>query len=88
MWGRGCYFAQDASYSNGYAPPDSQQQKHMYVARVLTGVFTKGRRDMLVAPQKGPSVLYDSVVNDTINPTIFVVFIDTGAYPEYLITYT
>ena len=63
----------------------------MYLVRVLTGEFTKGRNEMLVPPAKDPNdaaVLYDSVVNDTSNPTIFVVFYDADAYPEYLITYT
>ena len=87
---RGCYFARDASYSNGYASPDALGQKHMYVVRVLTGQFTTGRTEMIVAPPKDPSdkaVLFDSVVNDTATPTISVVFYDADAYPEYLITY-
>ena len=45
---------------------------------------------MIVAPPKDPSdpaVLFESVVNTTSNPSIFVVFYDADAYPEYLITY-
>ena len=90
MHGQGCYFARDASYSNGYAPPDSQQQKYMYVVRVLTGEYTQGASAMIVAPPKDPNdptVLFDSVVNNTSNPSIFVVFYDADAYPEYLVTY-
>ena len=90
MYGQGCYFARDASYSNGYAPPDSQQQKRMYLVRVLTGEFTPGKHAMIVAPPKNPSdptVLFDSVVDTPTNPSIYVVFYDADAYPEYLITY-
>jgi poly [ADP-ribose] polymerase 10/14/15 len=90
MYGHGCYFARDASYSNRYAPPDSQQQKRMYIVRVLTGQFTNGANAMMVAPPKDPTdptVPYDSVVDNTSNPTIFVVFYEPDAYPEYLITY-
>lgn len=63
----------------------------MYLVRVLVGQFTKGARDMAVAPAKDPSdptVLFDSVVDNASNPGIFVVFYDSDAYPEYLITYT
>ena len=45
---------------------------------------------MLVPPAKSPNnpnVLYDSVVDNIANPSIFVVFYDAQAYPEYLITF-
>ena len=98
MYGQGCYFARDASYSNRYARSQRyfserpvSQPKHMYLARVLTGEFTRGTSTMIVAPPKDPkypTVLFDSVVDNTANPSIFVVFYDADAYPEYLITYT
>ena len=62
----------------------------MYLVRVLVGEYTKGISSMIVAPPKDPNdatVLYDSVVDNTSNPAIFVVFYDADAYPEYLITY-
>ena len=62
----------------------------MYVVRVLTGEYTTGSNAMIVAPPKDPSnsaVLFDSVVDNMSNPSIYVVFYDTDAYPEYLITY-
>ena len=34
-----------------------------------------------------PNVLYDSVVDNVGNPSIFVGFYDAQAYPEYLITF-
>ena len=77
--GQGTYFARDASYSVGYAPADDQGMRHIYLIRVLTGEFTRGSNDMIVAPPKDPNdptVLFDSV------------FYDADAYPEYLITYT
>ena len=64
--------------------------KRMYLVRVLVGEYTQGISSMIVAPPKGPNdatVLYDSVVDNTSNPSIFVVFYDADAYPEYLITY-
>jgi len=62
----------------------------MYVVRVLTGQYTAGSSSMIVAPSKDPNdpaVLFESVVDDTSNPSIFVVFYDADAYPEYLIVY-
>ena len=90
VYGQGCYFARDASYSNNYAAQDSQGMKSMYLVRVLTGEFTLGKGSMIVAPPKDPSdpsVLFDSVVDNTPNPSIYVVFYDADTYPEYLITY-
>ena len=90
VYGQGTYFALDASYSNRYASVDAKGLKHMYLARVLTGEYTQGSKDMLVAPpknQRNPTVLFDSVVDSTPTPSIFVVFYDADVYPEYLIIY-
>ena len=89
-YGKGCYFARDASRSNRYASPDAQGLKHMYLVRVLTGQYTVGKSFMIVAPPKDPNdpaVLFESVVDNTSNPSIFVVFYDADMYPEYLIVY-
>ena len=63
----------------------------MYVVRVLVGDFTKGTKDMIVPPSKNdPSnknLRFDSVVDDTARPHIFVVFQDHQCYPEYLISF-
>ncbi|XP_005247216.1 protein mono-ADP-ribosyltransferase PARP15 isoform X3 [Homo sapiens] len=92
-YGKGTYFAVDASYSakDTYSKPDSNGRKHMYVVRVLTGVFTKGRAGLVTPPPKNPhnpTDLFDSVTNNTRSPKLFVVFFDNQAYPEYLITFT
>ncbi|XP_035513982.1 protein mono-ADP-ribosyltransferase PARP14-like, partial [Morone saxatilis] len=90
--GNGSYFAVDPAYSaQGYARPDISGHKRMYLARVLVGDFTQGRAGMIVPPAKGSrsaSDLYDSVVDNTANPTMFIIFSDIQAYPEYLITFT
>ncbi|XP_034396584.1 protein mono-ADP-ribosyltransferase PARP14-like [Cyclopterus lumpus] len=91
MLGNGSYFAVDPAYSaKGYAPADAAGHKRMYLSRVLVGDFTKGRQGLITPPCKpsgNPSDLYDSVVDQTANPTMFVVFKDVQAYPEYLITF-
>ena len=89
-FGKGVYFARDASMSVGYAQPDrSTGLRYMYYARVAVGEYTNGAQGMLVPPNKGNigNDSYDSVVNDINNPTIFVLFYDNQYYPEYLITF-
>ncbi|XP_017363673.1 protein mono-ADP-ribosyltransferase PARP15 isoform X1 [Cebus imitator] len=91
-YGKGTYFAVDASYSakDTYSRPDSNGRKHMYVVRVLTGVYTQGHAELVAPPPKNPhsaTDLFDSVTDDTLYPRLFVVFFDNQAYPEYLITF-
>ncbi len=92
MYGNGSYFAVDPTYSaQGYAKPDARRHKRMYLARVLVGDFTQGRSGMITPPSKGSgnaADLYDSVTDNTTRPTMFIVFNDIQAYPEYLITFT
>ncbi|XP_059503364.1 protein mono-ADP-ribosyltransferase PARP14-like isoform X2 [Stegostoma tigrinum] len=90
--GKGTYFAVNASYSyqETYSRTDAHGFKHIYRARVLTGVSCRGQPGMITPPSKSstnPTDLYDSVVDDEQNPTMFVIFNDIQAYPEYLITF-
>lgn len=91
-FGKGVYFAVKASYSaeNKYSRPETNGNKHMFLARVLTGEYAKGDEDMKTPPPKDPKnplKLYDSVVNDTSSPVLFVIFYDAQCYPEYIITF-
>ncbi|KAL7881397.1 hypothetical protein AOLI_G00082450, partial [Acnodon oligacanthus] len=91
-YGKGTYFALNASYSanNTYSVPNQQGHKNMYLCRVLTGDYTLGNQTMIVPPAKSTNGIdnYDTVVDNVNAPTIFVVFRDDHAYPEYLITFT
>lgn len=90
-YGNGTYFAVNADYSaqDIYSQPNQNGEKHMYLCRVLTGDHALGQKGMVAPPPKtSTSVeLYDSVVNNTVKPQIFVVFHDNHAYPEYLIKF-
>ena len=86
-FGKGIYFATDASYSVNYAKTDGSGIRYMYVARVAVGEFTVGSTEMKVPPKKSGNISYDSVVNQVSNPSIFVMFYDNQYYPEYLITF-
>ncbi|KAK7120425.1 hypothetical protein R3I94_020427 [Phoxinus phoxinus] len=90
MYGNGSYFAVDPSYSaQGYSKPDVNGHKRMYLARVLVGDFTQGKPGLPVPPAKSTNSadLYNSVTDSISNPTMFVIFNDVQAYPEYLITF-
>ena len=91
--GNGVYFAVDASYSarSTYSPPDPSGKRYMYLARVLVGDYTVGRKGLIVPPNKqnpnDPTEAFDTVVDQNPNPAIFVTFYDWQCYPDYLITF-
>ena len=69
------YFARDAKYSLGYAPVGVGGRQYMYLARVLVGQYCVGNTSMIVPPPKNPSrpeILYESVVDNQVDPAIFV----------------
>lgn len=90
-YGNGTYFAINASYSacDTYSKPNQNGEKCMYLCRVLTGDYTLGRQHMIAPPARSASSvhLYDSVVDNVAKPNMFVIFHDTQACPEYLITF-
>ena len=90
-YGKGAYFARDANYSQGYSAQNSAGDRSMFQCRVLTGDYTTGNSSLKDVPIKDstttPVTRYDSVVDATGNPRIYVIFSDTQAYPAYLITF-
>ncbi|XP_064533697.1 protein mono-ADP-ribosyltransferase PARP10 isoform X2 [Pseudopipra pipra] len=91
LYGRGVYFAARAAISarDQYSPPSADGTKFIFVAKVLTGMFVAGRQGLRAPPLRegaeGPQ-RYHSVVDNPQQPDIFVIFNDTQAYPQYLIT--
>ncbi|XP_039900940.1 protein mono-ADP-ribosyltransferase PARP14-like isoform X2 [Simochromis diagramma] len=92
-YGHGTYFAVNANYSAQptYSKPAADGSQLMFVARVLTGVFAQGQKDTMKVPPprntQQPHDRYDSVVDKMDNPSMYVVFHDNQAYPDYLITF-
>ena len=90
-YGRGIYFAKNASDSKYYAKPSEHHHRYMFLARVLVGTYTAGARSYCRPPPKyyvdPESDLYDSCVNNVKNPTVFVIFDNDQCYPEYIIKY-
>ncbi|XP_036949415.1 protein mono-ADP-ribosyltransferase PARP10 isoform X2 [Acanthopagrus latus] len=91
VYGQGVYFAVNSALSvqDQYSPPNADGYKFIFVSKVLTGDYTKGCHSMKTAPLKETGDIplrYDSVTDDITKPTMFVIFNDTQAFPEYLIT--
>uniref|UniRef100_A0A3P9PQE6 Poly [ADP-ribose] polymerase n=1 Tax=Poecilia reticulata TaxID=8081 RepID=A0A3P9PQE6_POERE len=92
VYGQGVYFAVNSALSvqDQYSPPNADGYKFIFASKVLTGDFTKGCHSMKTAPLKETGDIplrYDSVTDDITKPTMFVIFNDTQAFPEYLITW-
>ncbi|XP_020656084.3 protein mono-ADP-ribosyltransferase PARP12 isoform X1 [Pogona vitticeps] len=88
LYGKGSYFARDASYSHAYCHSNTRT-KTMIVARVLVGDYVPGKATYLrppCRPNQG-NRFYDSCVDNTLNPSIFVIFEKHQIYPAYIIEY-
>ncbi|KAL4635573.1 poly ADP-ribose polymerase 14-like [Arapaima gigas] len=92
-YGHGTYFAREAYYSchDSYSNPDENGHKFIYRARVLTGKACQGNGQMKEPAALNPSDprdgLHDCAVDNPNNPFVYVIFCDSGAYPEYLISF-
>lgn len=88
-FGLGVYFAVDSAYSmqKPFSPPDSVGTRYMYQCKVLVGHYTRGDPTMKTLPIREGKIRYDSATNDDRNPAMYVIFHDSQAYPEYLITF-
>jgi poly [ADP-ribose] polymerase 10/14/15 len=64
----------------------------MFYARVMVGntIVLNPNKDLRMPPPvnaANPNDLYDSVQGFTGNSDVFMIYTNTQAYPEYLITY-
>ncbi|NWY71793.1 PAR14 polymerase, partial [Erithacus rubecula] len=92
-FGNGTYFAVNASYSaqDIYSKPDVNGKKYMYMAQVLVGEYSLGKKGSITPAQKNASNsvdLFDSSTDNVNQPSMFIIFNDIQAYPAYLITFT
>ena len=92
VYGKGVYFARDASYSTypKYSAPDKHGVQYMFAARAAVGEYCRGKMDQLAPDVRDARthLLYDSTVDNPRDPSIFVTYHDAQAYPEYLIQFT
>jgi hypothetical protein len=89
MYGKGVYSARNFSYSarDEFSRPDQKRRKYVIQCSVLTGEFVVGNASMVAPPDLPSGVQCDSVVDDVVDPSIFVVFTDFRMYPQYVITF-
>ncbi|KAK3548586.1 hypothetical protein QTP70_014778, partial [Hemibagrus guttatus] len=91
MFGQGSYFARRAAYSHSFARRSSRGLHYMFLAKVLTGKFTVGnpgmRRPPPLCPRQPAGDLFDSCVDNCVDPQIFVIFNDDQSYPYFIIQY-
>ncbi|MBN3321387.1 PARPT polymerase, partial [Atractosteus spatula] len=90
IYGKGMYFARDASYAAEYTTLETGE-RNMLIATVLAGQWVKGHNSITKPPPLKNSIssgeLYDSCVNSEDEPTMFVIFDSCQCYPYYLIRY-
>ncbi|KPP56433.1 hypothetical protein Z043_125948, partial [Scleropages formosus] len=91
MFGQGSYFARKAVYSHNFSKRSAKGVHCMFLAKVLTGRFTAGnpslRRPPPLSPRDPSGDLYDSCVDNWLDPQIFVIFNDDQSYPYFIIQY-
>ncbi len=87
-YGKGVYFARDASYSmSGYSKRDSYGKYHILYCEVFCGEWVVGKsRDMRPSVKPGKKEEYESMANATRDPTIIVACNDGQAYPVVKLT--
>ena len=97
MWGKGNYFAVNASYANSYAHSvHGTNKRKLLVAFVLTGLSynCSPDRSLTMPPyrseQDDPTSIrcrYDTVNGAIGGTTVYITYDNTLAYPAYVITY-
>ncbi|XP_029027223.1 protein mono-ADP-ribosyltransferase TIPARP [Betta splendens] len=91
MFGQGSYFARKAVYSHNFSKRSPKGVHCMFLAKVLTGRYTVGnpsmRRPPPINPRDPSSDLYDSCVDNWVDPQIYVIFNDDQSYPYFIIYY-
>lgn len=95
LYGKGCYFAASASYSNKYAcpvqvPTEKRKFRAMVIAAVLVGELVQGTSNMYPPPHKSHSKTgerFENACDNVKHPNIFVTFRDGQALPAYVVVY-
>lgn len=84
--GAGTYFSPDVKTSMNYCS-SSDPTKHMFIALVLCGDYTRGQSHFRRPPEKLDGKMYDSCVDDLSKPDKVAIFDQNQLYPLYLVTF-
>ena len=90
MWGKGMYFAVNASYSHKYKSTSADGKNQFFLAHVLLGESVKLESDgsLKEPPMKADGLSrYDSVQGHTNGSDVFMVYASRKALAKYLVTY-
>jgi hypothetical protein len=96
VWGTGCYFAVNASYSHGYSYCLSDGSRQRLLAKVSTGdsadIPPNGSLRMPPKKSDANSIFeenrYDTVTGVTGGSRVYITYKNDQPYPFYQITYT
>jgi len=86
LWGRGTYFASDASYSAAYAYQDrTSGHKQIFLAKVITGLGIQSLENKNIRDfPKG----YNSIVGWRHGSWIYILYENSCAYPWYRVEWS
>lgn len=95
-FGKGCYFAKSAAYSDKFAcdvkvPNEARPLRAMLLAGVLVGELAQGSSGMYPPPVKAHSrtgLRYENTCDSPDSPKIVVTYQDGQAVPLYIMVYT
>lgn len=91
-FGIGLHFGVQASYCDtGRCLQKPDGSKHVFVCRATLGMSAKGAKSIRRPPPKDPKKptmdLYDSCFDQETNPNLYILFNNSQAYPEYIVSY-
>lgn len=81
-YGKGSYFAKNASYSRDYAPPASDQVSFMLICSVLVG-----ETSVYGASKPIDTAKHDNSVDNPKSPSIYVTPYQYGAIPRFIVAF-
>ena len=91
-YGEGLYFGTTGAYTDsGRCLQNADKSKEVLLCRCATGLFAEGKSGLRRPPPKDPKKpsgdLYDACADSVKAPSVFVLFLNAQAYPEYVVTY-
>jgi hypothetical protein len=81
-YGKGSYFAKNASYSRDYAPPASDDVSFMLICSVLVGEVSVYGSNLPIN-----TTLHDNSVDNPKSPSIYVTPYAAGAIPRFIVAF-
>ncbi|XP_053113314.1 protein mono-ADP-ribosyltransferase TIPARP-like isoform X2 [Hemicordylus capensis] len=88
IYGQGIYFHMCAQQAHKYTLPDKDKLRYMFLAKVLVGNYISGEEHYRHTKKFLPAQeTYESCVDNTESPKIFVTFNRNQCYPYFLICY-